>query len=74
MELHELSQLRVTAIHFRTLSEYFSTSEPVEDMGEEFRIATYWIEKNQISSAKLHNKVIFLVLYSGETVKLEIQD
>lgn len=73
MELHELSQFRVTAIYFRTLSEYFSTPEIVKDLGKEFCIATYWIEKSQITSATLQDKELRLLLNSGETVKLEIQ-
>ena len=73
MELHKLCQYKVNAIHFRTLSEYFSTPETVKDLGEEYCIATYWIEKSQITSATLQDNELRLILNTGETVKLEIQ-
>jgi hypothetical protein len=72
MEIQELIDCSVTAIHYPTLSEYYPISVSIEDFGNEYRIGTYWIEKEQIVAITNSNKVLNLELKNGKNIKLNL--
>ena len=71
MIFHEILNHKITAIHYPMLSEYFSRPVVIDSIGCEYRISTYWIEKEDILHAIEKDKSLYLELINGTTIKLD---